>query len=206
MGTRAKSLSKLQLPSRACDAPRAKPCTGAETQRRLHIRAQCGGATTSLAPLQCECDIAPSFAAASAPRALRQLCQSDAQSGDKLGDFRPIELIYVASLPRESATAIDSKARLESKADRATPARRRRSPMASVAPRAPLGQGPELAQNSRICLRILPMACSCSCRIRSRDRLYLSPISLRVSSSSLSSPNRQRMMRDSMGVRVFRSR
>jgi hypothetical protein len=58
------------------------------------------------------------------------------------------------------------------------------------------------AQNSRICLRILPMACSWSWRIRSRDRLYLSPISFSVSSSSLSRPKRQRMMRDSIGVSV----
>ena len=34
--------------------------------------------------------------------------------------------------------------------------------------------------------RILASACSWSCRIRSRDRLYLSPISLRVSSCSVS--------------------
>jgi len=67
-------------------------------------------------------------------------------------------------------------------------------------------RAPHMAQNSRICLRILPMACSWSWRIRSRDRLYLSPISLRVSSSSLSRPNRQRMILDSMGVRVFSSR
>ena len=55
---------------------------------------------------------------------------------------------------------------------------------------------------SRMCLRILPSACSWSWRIRSRDRLYLSPISLSVSSSSSSRPKRQRMMRDSMGVSV----
>jgi hypothetical protein len=58
------------------------------------------------------------------------------------------------------------------------------------------------AQNSRICLRIFPIACSWSWRIRSRDRLYLSPISFSVSSSSLSRPKRQRMMRDSIGVSV----
>ena len=36
--------------------------------------------------------------------------------------------------------------------------------------------------------------------MRSRDRLYLSPISFSVSSSSSSRPKRQRMMRDSIGV------
>ena len=40
--------------------------------------------------------------------------------------------------------------------------------------------------------------------MRSRDRLYLSPISLSVSSSSSSSPKRQRMIRDSMGIGIYK--
>ena len=42
--------------------------------------------------------------------------------------------------------------------------------------------------------------------MRSRDRLYLSPISFSVSSSSSSRPKRHRMMRDSMGVSVLSRR
>src|SRR3569623_1920076 len=53
--------------------------------------------------------------------------------------------------------------------------------------------------------RILARACSWSCRIRSRDRLYLSPISLRVSSCSVPRPKRWRKISASMGRRSERS-
>ncbi len=55
-------------------------------------------------------------------------------------------------------------------------------------------------------LRILPSACSWSWRIRSRDRLYLSPISLSVSSSWSSRPNRHRRIRASIDLRAGRER
>lgn len=48
--------------------------------------------------------------------------------------------------------------------------------------------------------RILHSACSWSWRIRSRDRLYFSPISLSVSSCSISRPKRWRKMSASIGL------
>src|SRR5205085_927799 len=47
--------------------------------------------------------------------------------------------------------------------------------------------------------RIFANACSWSCRMRSRDRLYLSPISLSVSSCSVPRPKRWRRMSASIG-------
>ena len=50
--------------------------------------------------------------------------------------------------------------------------------------------------------RILASACSWSWRMRSRDRLYLSPISLRVSSCSVPRPKRWRRMSASIGAQL----